>query len=67
VIDGDGTAQFRPVEVGAWHGDDWFIDGDLDDGETVVVDGALKLRAGAAVRITEPDKVSDETLAQAQG
>lgn len=54
VIDGDGKAQFRPVTVGAWHGDDWFVDEGLEDGETVVVGGALKLRAGAAVQITEP-------------
>ena len=54
VIDADGKAEFRPVTVGAWHGDDWFVDEGLKSGDRVVVDGALKLRAGAAVRIVEP-------------
>ncbi|MCB1775145.1 MAG: efflux RND transporter periplasmic adaptor subunit, partial [Gammaproteobacteria bacterium] len=67
VVDADGKAQFRPVEVGVWHGDDWFIDGGLEDGETVVVDGALKLRAGAAVQITEPNKDSAKAAGKEQG
>lgn len=54
VVNADGKAEFRPVKVGAWHGDNWFIDGGLKDGETIVVDGALKLRAGAPVKVAEP-------------
>jgi membrane fusion protein (multidrug efflux system) len=54
VIDADDKAEFRPITVGAWHGDDWFIDDGLNDGDRVVVDGALKLRAGAPVRIIKP-------------
>jgi membrane fusion protein (multidrug efflux system) len=57
VVDDNGAAQFRPVTVGAWHGDDWFIDEGLEDGETVVVGGALKLRAGSPVQVTEPASV----------
>lgn len=55
VVKEDGTAEFRPVTVGPWHGDDWFIDEGLQAGETVVVDGALKLRAGSKVTIVEPE------------
>ena len=51
VIDENGKAEFRPVEVGPWYEDQWFIDKGLEDGETVVVDGALRLRAGVPVRI----------------
>ena len=56
VVKGDGTAEFRPVVVGPWHGDDWFIEDGLQAGETVVVDGALKLRAGAPVNMVDPGK-----------
>lgn len=55
VVKEDGTAEFRPVTVGPWHGDDWFIEDGLQAGETVVVDGALKLRAGAPVNIVDPE------------
>lgn len=51
----DGKAENRPVVVGPWHGDDWFIDSGLNAGDTVVVGGALKLRAGVPVQITEPE------------
>lgn len=54
VVDASGKAEFRPVVVGAWHGEDWFIDSGLKDGETIVVDGALKLRAGAPVTVAKP-------------
>lgn len=55
VIDTEGKAQFRPITVGGWHGEEWFIDAGLKHGETVVVDGALKLRAGVPVKAVEPD------------
>ena len=55
VVKEDGTAEFRPVVIGPWRGDEWFIEDGLQAGETVVVDGALKLRAGAPVNIVEPD------------
>ena len=54
VIDGEGKAEFRPVEVGPWYEDDWFIDKGLKEGDTIVIDGALKLRAGVPVEIVEP-------------
>jgi membrane fusion protein (multidrug efflux system) len=54
VVDAAGKAEFRPVTVGPWHGKDWFIDKGLEAGDTVVVLGALKLRAGVPVKITEP-------------
>ena len=37
---------------GDWFGDQWFINSGLKPGEQVVVGGALKLRAGAAVKAT---------------
>ncbi len=56
VVNQAGQAEFRPIKVGAWHGDQWYIDDGLQAGEQVVVDGALRLRAGAPVKIVESNK-----------
>jgi membrane fusion protein (multidrug efflux system) len=53
VINAEGKAEFNPVVVGSWFGDQWFIDEGLKGGETVVVNGALKLRAGVPVKIVD--------------
>ena len=53
VVDRDNKAQSRPVTVGDWHGDDWFIDEGLQSGDRVVVDGTLALTPGAAVQISQ--------------
>ena len=37
---------------GDWYGDQWFINAGLQAGEQVVVGGALRLSAGAAVKAT---------------
>jgi len=42
----------RPVDVGDWYGDSWFISQGLAAGDQVVVDGALRLAADAAVKAT---------------
>lgn len=57
----DGKAEYQPVEVGPWHEDKWFIDKGLNDGDVVVVGGALKLRAGIPVEIVEPEAKKTET------
>jgi membrane fusion protein (multidrug efflux system) len=58
VVDAESKAQPRPVEVGAWTGDDWVILSGLKPGERVVVDGVMKLQlmgpAGGPVRIGDP-------------
>lgn len=51
VVDQDGKVENRPVAVGAWYGDQWFINDGLKAGDQVVVDGALRLKAGATARI----------------
>ena len=50
VVGKDGKAENRPVVPGDWFGDQWFINAGLIAGEQVVVGGALKLYAGAAVK-----------------
>lgn len=51
VLDSDGKAKQRVVEVGDWHGDDWFISDGLRAGERVVVDGAMRVAADAPLKI----------------
>ena len=53
VVDADSKVESRPVTVGRWHGEDWFIDEGLAPGERVVVDGALMLTSGAQVVVGE--------------
>ena len=49
VVGKDGKVEQRPVTVGEWHGNDWFIFEGLHPGERVVADGGLMLRPGASV------------------
>jgi len=55
IVDEEGKAEFKPITVGQWYEDEWFVDDGLEGGETVVVDGALKLRPGMPVKIVEPE------------
>jgi membrane fusion protein, multidrug efflux system len=54
LVDKDGKAQTRPVEVGQWLGEDWLVLDGLSGGESVVVDGFLRLAPGAPVKIAAP-------------
>lgn len=49
VVTKEGKAESRPVVVGDWHGDDWFITEGLRAGDEVIVDGGLGLQPGVAV------------------
>ncbi|MEA3131712.1 MAG: rane fusion protein multidrug efflux system [Paraburkholderia sp.] len=51
VVDNDSKAHQRVVEVGEWHGDDWFITQGLKPGERIVVDGALRVSADTPLKI----------------
>jgi membrane fusion protein (multidrug efflux system) len=50
VVDKESQAELRPVVVGEWHENDWFIYGGLQAGDQVVVEGTLTLRPGVPVR-----------------
>jgi membrane fusion protein (multidrug efflux system) len=65
VIKDDGTAEFRPIEIGPWHKDQWFIESGLKDGETVVVKGGMRLQANMPVRITSGSDKQREPESQA--
>jgi membrane fusion protein (multidrug efflux system) len=51
VVDKDGKAEIRGVQVGPWNGDDWFITEGLKAGDVVVTDGMVKLSPGAPVKV----------------
>jgi len=51
VVNKEGKAEFRPVTVGDWYGNDVFIDAGLHDGDQIVVDGVLSVRQGESVKI----------------
>ena len=50
VVDKENKAEIRPVEVGSWHGDAWFVDRGLRAGDVVVVDGMVRLAPGVPVK-----------------
>jgi membrane fusion protein (multidrug efflux system) len=64
IVDDEGKAQVRGVEVGDWQGDDWFITSGLSPGDKVITDGIVRLAKGVPVKIAdteadEPDKAAD--------
>jgi membrane fusion protein, multidrug efflux system len=52
LINKDGKAELRPVVVGDWYGDGWFISEGLQPGDQLVIDGAQRLSQGAAPKVT---------------
>ena len=52
VVNKDAKAEQRPVVVGDWYGDSWFIAQGLFPGDQVVVDGAIRLAPDAPVKVT---------------
>ena len=49
VVDADGKAQARPVQMGDWIGSDWTVLSGLKAGDHVIMDNLLKVRPGAPV------------------
>ena len=59
IVNRKNKTEQRPVVVGEWHGNDWFIFEGLRSGEKVVVDGGLTLQPGMSV-ITKQYKSGQE-------
>jgi len=51
VVNNEGKAEFRPITIGEWYGDNIFIDQGLQSGDQLVIDGALTVRQGEPVAI----------------
>jgi membrane fusion protein, multidrug efflux system len=59
VVNKEGKAESRPVVVGDWMGNDWFISQGLHAGDQVVVDGGLALRPGEPVKVKAQPPVGE--------
>jgi membrane fusion protein (multidrug efflux system) len=60
IVDPEGKAQVRNVQVGDWQGDNWFISKGLSPGDRVITDGIVRIAKGTPVKIAgkcthEPD------------
>jgi membrane fusion protein (multidrug efflux system) len=55
IVDEQGKAQIRTVQVGDWQGDNWFISGGLSSGDRVVTDGLVRLARGTTVKIVQAE------------
>lgn len=53
VINAQNKADFRPVTVGDWQGENWFITEGLKSGEKIVVDGSVGLHPGDSLKVKE--------------
>src|SRR5919197_2746864 len=53
IVDENGTAQPRPIEVGDWAGDAWVINKGVQAGDRVITEGLMRLGPGAPVRLAE--------------
>jgi membrane fusion protein (multidrug efflux system) len=51
IVDKQDKAQIRPVQLGPWDGNNWFVTAGLAAGDTVVTDGVIHLSPGAPVKI----------------
>lgn len=57
VVNPQGKVELRPLVVGDWYGDHWFINEGLASGDRVVVDGGQRLSPGATVVIAQVDGI----------
>ena len=54
VVDGEGKAALRPVQLGEWVGSDWLVLGGLKPGDRVIADNLQKIRPGSPVTAALP-------------
>jgi membrane fusion protein (multidrug efflux system) len=60
IVDSEGKAQTRNVEVGDWQGDNWFVYKGLSDGDRLITDGIVRLAKGTPVKIVQPEAGKSE-------
>lgn len=58
VVDKESKAELRPVVVGEWQQQDWFIYEGIHAGDQVIVDAPLSLRPGVPVKAKPPIRQS---------
>ncbi len=52
VVNKEHLAEMRPIVVGDWHEENWFVLEGLQPGEQVITDGTMKLYPGSPLNIT---------------
>jgi membrane fusion protein, multidrug efflux system len=65
LVNKDGKVEQRTVEVGDWINDNWVIKSGLSSGDTVIVDGTIKIQPGAMVKTTPIPDASTGSAAPA--
>jgi membrane fusion protein (multidrug efflux system) len=55
VLNSQGQAEMRPLTVGDWLGDSWFVQEGLRAGDRLVVDGGQRLAPGAKAIVVQTD------------
>jgi membrane fusion protein, multidrug efflux system len=53
TVNAQSVVEPRPVQVGDWSGDEWVVTEGLKPGDKVIVDGMVKARPGAPVKIAQ--------------
>ena len=66
VVSGEGQAQRRDVQTGAWVGTDWRIRSGLNAGEAIIVDNLLKLKPGQPVTVQQTTRQARDDQDQAR-
>ena len=64
VVNAQNKAELRPVTVGEWKGEGWFVSEGLVNGDKVVVDGGVRLSAGADVKAAAYTPPATTTVAK---
>ena len=65
VVNKDGLAEQRPLMVGDWYGESWFVNEGPNPGDRLVVDGGQRLSAGAKVIVVQADGKATAAAASA--
>ena len=62
VVNAGGQAEVRPVAMGDWQGDQWFVLSGLKPGERVIVGGIIKVQPGAPLKVSPEPEAGKEQL-----
>jgi membrane fusion protein (multidrug efflux system) len=65
VVDPDNKVQTRTLQLGNTQGDQWVVEGGLDDGDRVIVAGLQRVQPGLTVVATEAGAPSTIAMAAA--
>ena len=67
VVGSDNKVQQRKLQLGATQGDEWVVEGGLNDGDRVIVAGLQRVQPGATVVATEAPTSPSPADASAAG